>query len=246
MLFGSLVHKTVEKFGLDTAVRDSEDEKVVAESLSRFLDDVVLGMFGGIISGEIRIQVELARIRLAEVAKHQAKSARDGWRIICTEEKHKKKVEVNGTTILVSGVIDRVDVHRDSGRIRVLDYKTGGPTSNETHFKKTTGQWVDLQLPLYRLLLSESRELDSFDKSDSNVSLGYFRIGDQESKTGIDLLELPDGVLDGVDDFIDEILSDIQSGNFADAPTDPAPKYSDDFAWICQDNSIVDESEGGD
>jgi hypothetical protein len=96
------------------------------------------------------------------------------------------------------------------------------------------------------LLLSEIRELDSYDKSDANVSLGYFRIGDQESKTGIDLLELPDGVLDGVDDFIDEILSDIQSGKFGEAPTEPAPKYSDDFAWICQDNSIVDESEGDD
>ena len=243
LLFGSLVHKTVEQFGLDTSVRDSEDEKVVAESLSRYLDDVALGMFGENISGVIRIQIELARIRLTEVAKHQAKSAQDGWRIVCTEEKHKKKIKVNGTTILVSGVIDRVDVHQNTGRIRVLDYKTGGPTSNDAHFKKKAGQWIDLQLPLYRLLLSEISALDSYDKSDANVSLGYFRIGDQESKTGIDLLELPEGVLEGVDDFIDEILSDIQSRKFGDAPTTPAPKYSDDFAWICQDNSIVDESE---
>ncbi len=95
-------------------------------------------------------------------------------------------------------------------------------------------------------MLSEIRKLDSHDKSAANVSLGYFRIGDQESKTGIDLLDLPDGVIDGVDDFIHRILSDIQSGIFGDAPSDPAPKYSSDFAWICQDNSIIDESEGDD
>ncbi len=244
MLFGSLVHKTVELFGLDTTVCDSEDEHVIARALSKHLDDAVFGMFGDIISGAIKIQVELARVRLGEVANHQAKSAQEGWRILCTEEKHKKKVDVNGSTMIISGVIDRIDVHKDTGQIRVLDYKTGGPTANDAHFKKTTGQWIDLQLPLYRLLLSEIRDLDSHDKSDQNVSLGYFRIGDQESKTGIDLLDLPDGVLEGVDDFIHQILSDIRSGNFGEAPSDPAPKYSSDFAWICQDNSIIDESEG--
>jgi len=246
MLFGSLVHRAVELFGMDTSVRDSEDEQVVSKAMSSCLDEAVQCMFGETVSGAIRIQVELARVRLAEVAKHQAMSASDGWRILCTEEKHKTNVDVNGTTMKVSGVIDRIDVHKNTGKIRVLDYKTGGPSANDAHFKKQAGEWVDLQLPLYRLLLSEIRKLDSHDKSAANVSLGYFRIGDQESKTGIDLLDLPDGVIDGVDDFIHRILSDIQSGIFGDAPSDPAPKYSSDFAWICQDNSIIDESEGDD
>lgn len=246
MLFGSLVHKAVELFGDDVSFRDSIDERVVSKALSDYLDDSVLTMFGKTVSGAIRIQVELARARLVEVAKHQAKSARDGWRILCTEEKLKKKFKVNGEHIEVSGVIDRIDVHKDTRKIRVLDYKTGGPTATDAHFKKRAGEWIDLQLPLYRLLLSEIQELDSFDRSAENVSMGYFRIGDQESKTGIVLLELPDGVLDGVDALIDEILCDIQSGKFGKTPTDPAPKYSDDFAWICQDNSIVDEIEGDD
>jgi hypothetical protein len=41
-------------------------------------------------------------------------------------------------------------------------------------------------------------------------------------------------------------MLDIQQGNFGEIPTDPAPKYSDDFAWICQDNSIVEETDGDD
>ena len=246
MLFGSMVHRAVELFGKDIAVRDSENEQEVHLALSNYLDDAVQEMFGKTISGAIRIQVELARVRLVEVAKHQAQSALNGWRILCTEEKHSATVDISGTTMEVSGVIDRIDVHNETGTIRVLDYKTGGLTANEAHFKKKAGEWVDLQLPLYRLLLPKIKELDSFDKSDANVSLGYFRIGDQESKIGIDLLELPDEAYDVVNDFIDGILFDIQSGKFGDYPTDPAPKYSDDFAWICQDNSIIDENEGED
>ena len=244
ILFGSLVHRAVELFGIDTSVRDSEEEQVIYKNVSSCLDEAVQEMFGETVSGAIRIQVELARVRIEEFAKHQAKSAQDGWRILCTEEKHKAKVEVNGTKIEVSGIIDRVDVHQDSGKIRVLDYKTGGPTANGAHYKKQDGMWIDLQLPLYRLLLPKIRKLDSYDKSDANVSLGYFRIGDQESKAGIDLLELPDQAHEGVGAFIDAVLSDIQRGQFGEVPTNPAPKYSDDFAWICQDNSIIDEFEG--
>ena len=58
------------------------------------------------------------------------------------------------------------------------------------------------------------------------------------------MLELPDQAHEGVGAFIDAVLSDIQRGQFGEVPTNPAPKYSDDFAWICQDNSIIDEFEG--
>ncbi len=242
-LFGGIVHKTLEKFGHDSSVRDSSDEGEIRKSLSTFLDHVMQDMFGEHISGAIQVQAELARFRLNEVAKHQALSVNEGWRILCSEKKLEKIIIVDGTPMTISGVIDRVDVHKD-GRIRVLDYKTGGAAANEVHFKKRDAQWVDLQLPLYRFLLSEITELEDKDMSDENVSLGYFRVGDQEATTGIDLLDLPDEAMATVDDVITSIMSDIASGKFGEVPTDPAPKYSDDFAWICQDNSITEETEG--
>ena len=244
-LFGSLVHKTVEKFGLDTSVRDSSDEREIYQALSSYLDAVVLELFGKNISGAIRIQVELARFRLGEVAKHQANSVKEGWHILCSEKKLSTEIIIEGKPMKISGVIDRVDLH-DDGRIRVLDYKTGGATANEVHFKKRDGEWIDLQLPLYSLLLCKIEELEGEDTSEENVSLGYFRIGDQEATTGINILDLPDEAMATVGDVISSIMSDIQSGKFGEAPTVPAPKYSDDFAWICQDNSITEESEGDD
>jgi hypothetical protein len=45
-LFGGLVHKTVEKFGLDRSVRDSSNENEIRKSLSTFLDIVVQDIFG--------------------------------------------------------------------------------------------------------------------------------------------------------------------------------------------------------
>ncbi|MBC8202260.1 MAG: PD-(D/E)XK nuclease family protein [Planctomycetes bacterium] len=244
-LFGGLVHKTLEKFGCDSTIRDSSDEGEIKKSLSEFLDSVVQDMFGSNVSGAIRVQVELARFRLDEVAKHQAESVKEGWRILCSEKKLEKQVVVEGKPMTISGVIDRVDVHKD-GRIRVLDYKTGGATANDAHFKKRDGEWIDFQLPLYRLLLSEIKELEGNDVSDGNVSLGYFRIGDQEATTGINLLDLPDEAMATVDDVITTFILDIANGKFGEVPTDPAPKYSDDFAWICQDNSITEEAEGDD
>ena len=124
--------------------------------------------------------------------------------------------------------------------------KQGGATANEVHFKKRDGEWIDLQLPLYSLLLCKIEELEGEDTSEKNVSLGYFRIGDQEATTGINILDLPDEAMATVGDVISSIMSDIQSCKFGEAPTVPAPKYSDDFAWICQDNSITEESEGDD
>ena len=124
-----------------------------------------LELFGKNISGAIRIQVELARFRLGEVAKHQANSVNEGWHIRCSEKKLSKEIIIGGKPMTISGVIDRVDLH-DDGRIRVLDYKTGGATANEVHFKKRDGEWIDLQLPLYSLLLCKIEELEGEDTSE--------------------------------------------------------------------------------
>ena len=102
-------------------------------------------------------------------------------------------------------------------------------------------------LQLYHKAFNKGwEELEGEDTSTENVSLGYFRIGDQEATTGIDLLELPDEAMATVDDVITSIMSDIRTGKFGKEPTVPAPKYSEEFAWICQDDSITEEAEGED
>jgi hypothetical protein len=90
--------------------------------------------------------------------------------------------------------------------------------------------------------LSEIKELNAYDTSSKNVSLGYFKLGDQETSSGVDLLDLPDEAMDVVEDQIDIALESILNSEFNERPTEPAPRYSDTYSWICQDDSVTAES----
>ena len=238
-LFGSFVHTVLQRFGEDKNVKNSTDCSMIEKVLFDALDCVARDQLGRSISGKVKIQMELARYRLKEFAKHQAQSVADGWTILCTEKKVKKKLIVEGKGFTVSGVIDRIEVHTD-GRIRVLDYKTGSTTANKAHFNKE--QWLDLQLPLYQRLLSEVPELKEFNTDEDNVLLGYFKIGDQESSIGIDLLTPTSTVTNILQDTIDGIILSILNNEYGEQPIVPAPKYSETYSWICQDNSVVEEA----
>ncbi len=240
-LFGSFVHAVLQRFGEDESVRNSSDAAVIEQSLNRELDRLVAEQLGTTVSGKVNVQVELARFRLKGFAEHQARSISDGWKIVCIERKVKTELRVEGTHLIISGVIDRIDVHED-GRIRVLDYKTGATSANEAHYKKNDAHWIDFQLPLYRCLLPKIEELDEYDTGNENVSLGYFKIGDQESTSGIDLLDLPLDVMEAVQDHINMTVESILRGEFNEGPTEPAPTYSDTYGWICQDDSITAEA----
>jgi ATP-dependent helicase/nuclease subunit B len=238
-LFGTFIHAVLQRFGEDASVKSSLDVTVIENSVFAILEEVVDEQLGQNTSGKIRVQVELAKYRLREFAKHQAMSAAEGWKIVCTEVFLEKEIEVEGKKFTIRGVIDRVETD-SSGRIRILDYKTGSTSANKAHFKRDC--WIDLQLPLYRLLLSEIPALKSADTSKNNVLLGYFKIGDQESTSGIDYLTPPDKVDAILQDTIDGTILSILDNVYDEAPSTPAPKFSDAFSWICQDNSVIEES----
>jgi CRISPR/Cas system-associated exonuclease Cas4 (RecB family) len=240
-LFGSFVHSVLQRFGENKSVNSSSNAESIEKSLFRDLDRLVEEQLGSMVSGKIRVQIELSRYRLREFAKRQALSAASGWKIVCSERKANKVLEVDGSPFKVRGVIDRIDVHED-GRIRVLDYKTGSTSPNAAHFNKSDSQWIDYQLPLYRSLLTEIKELDDYNTSEGNISLGYFKVGDQEASSGIDLLNLPDEAMASVDGAIELTIQSILNCEYNEQPTEPAPKYSDTYSWICQDDSVVEES----
>ncbi len=238
-LFGTFMHSVLQQFGEDEKMKHCSNAKKIESFVSATLDDVVKEKLGPNVSAKIAIQLELARYRLKEFAIHQAKSVKDGWTIVCTERFVKKELDVKGNAFTIRGTIDRVETNA-LGQVRVLDYKTGSMTANKAHFNKT--EWKDLQLPLYRLLLTKIPELSEFDLSDENVSLGYFKIGDQTSSSGIDLLTPKPELSDDLSDFIDTTILSIISNKFSDTPEVPAPKFNEQFSWVCQDNSVVEES----
>jgi len=180
--FGSLAHLVLERFGTSPEVA-SPDPEVVGRTMGRLLDRAVQERFGRHPVPAVRIQTEQLRVRLGRFARWQADRVAQGWRVMCVEQQSDPGVpfEVDGEPILLRGKIDRIDHNEETGAWAVLDYKTGddGKTPEEVHRKgRGAGRrWVDLQLPLYRRLLSGVLKEDGTpvvpEDRQAGVGLGY-------------------------------------------------------------------------
>lgn len=181
--FGNVAHDVLERWGLDIEARDSAHAEDIHAWLSAELDRVVATWFGKKIPLAVRIQTEALRQRFLWLSRIQAAARQDGWEVVDVE----RKVELPVGEALIVAKIDRIDRHRETGHLRVLDYKTGKVESvDKAHRKRTspsavlpahlspdcpaiyTGedirgkstayQWHNLQLPLYAAALVERGE----------------------------------------------------------------------------------------
>ncbi len=154
-LFGTIIHDVLNDFGRGEA-RDSSDAELIASDLRSHLDRHLRHRFGRDIPPALVVQEEQMRLRLEAFASCQASRRLDGWRIAHVEEPREcvARIKVKEGTIELSGRIDRIDRHDESGHFAILDYKTSdtGATPESVHRKGPTSRkrWIDLQLPLYR------------------------------------------------------------------------------------------------
>jgi len=165
MGFGSLAHEVLHRFGLraleSLSPLDLTDESEVARTLVDLLKEEVSTRFGANALPAVELQAEQLEIRLRAFAKRQAEWAAQGWKIVaveCQAEGSGVPFDVDGTPFMLRGRIDRIDHNASTGEWAVLDYKTGNSVEppDKAH-RKGRGDdrsWVDLQLPLYRRLLS--------------------------------------------------------------------------------------------
>lgn len=181
--FGNVAHDVLERWGLDTEARNSARAEEIHAWLSAELDRVVATWFGKRIPLAVRIQTEALRQRFLWLSRIQAAARQDGWEVVDVE----RKVELPVGDALIVAKIDRIDRHRETGQLRVLDYKTGKVEGvDKAHRKRTTSstvlpahlsidcpaiytgednkgkstayQWHNLQLPLYAAALVERGE----------------------------------------------------------------------------------------
>lgn len=201
MDFGSLTHDVLEAMGRDAEIAAALDERVIADFLLATTDKLLREKFRFRPALPVLMQVEAIKQRLRAAAGVQAELNRQGWRIIRTEESW--QLTLAGVT--VSGRIDRIDRHLETGAIRIIDYKTadkprtpqqahlGSPRPEAPTFSLCTAaaktrQWLDLQLPLYHLMLQAEYP--------GSCSLGFFNLCRAAGDTGLLLW----------DDFSDELL----------------------------------------
>lgn len=200
--FGIVLHAVVEAFAKDPGVRDSREAAAIEKFVLAELDAVLASRHGRRLSLPVRVQRESLRARLRQFARLQAEERRAGWRIAGAEVPFTAEDTLALAGLPVTARFDRIDLHEQTGRRRILDYKTyralKGNTPPETHFGPAdTGfpeaefvfdgkprRWRQLQLPLYRALAA-------FRWPEAEPPLvGYFLLPEKLEESAILELEL--------------------------------------------------------
>lgn len=218
-VFGNLIHKTMENFGHE-AIHAGRGmlqftEQQIRERVQHFLQEEALEQFGPQPAPAVQVQLANATIRLNAFARVQAACFAEGWVILDVE----RKLAAEGETPLqvgalkLSGMIDRVEQHAETGALRIMDYKTFsglkkpaqthlGPTSHNwlpaalveltVGRRQSSKTWTNLQLPLYRKILEHWHPEETRAHTPETA---YFILPSDPNETGIyPFDELNDGL----------------------------------------------------
>ncbi len=227
--FGMVLHNVLAAFGRSD-VRDSTEPEILRQWLHRTLDDVAHQRFGPQPRAAVQLQVEQMRLRLSAFAQLQAEHASIGWRIVQVEISPPNGVpwKVGKKEIRLTGRIDRIDRHEQDGQILILDYKTSdtGSTPEVAH-QDSQKRWIDLQLPLYRIL---ARPLGYTDEP----QLGYFNLPRNEECAGPQIATWNRKDLASAETCARDVVRKLRRGIYTPMK-DPPPKYSESWSYICMD-----------
>jgi ATP-dependent helicase/nuclease subunit B len=193
--FGVMIHAVLDLMAESGMWKCSD-----AGKLQAFLDDEagkwVTARFGKRLPLPVTVALTAAGQRLASLARVQVELAGQGWDTFRAE--HSYELELKGMRI--TGRIDRIDRHRETGAVRIIDYKTADTEQPpfKVHLRRATDdtpayagidlggkemRWVDLQLPVYRMLAA-ANGVDA-----ERVELGYFNLPKAVARTGLYLWE---------------------------------------------------------
>lgn len=235
--FGKVLHDAVEEWGREEIARSqpTTDRAAIEKSVLAHFDAAILRKLPTRPSAAVRVQLEVLRTRLQRFAALQAKEAEAGWHVRFVELKFD---EQSGPLVIAAsagsadplrglrlvGRIDRVDVHRETGAWRALDYKTGsaGSTPTSTHLKGRkigSRRWIDLQLPLYRHLLAEAKQAIHVASS----GLGYINLAASAEKSGVRMLECSPEEFDDAFGEAQRVVQGVLDGEFTPAARTPFP-----------------------
>jgi hypothetical protein len=220
MGFGSLIHAAVEQWGREEMERGAPETNptAVVKDMHAALDRYVRTRIGDHPLPGVVLQIAMAKHRLAALGPVQADRASAGWRIRSIEQFHgvghdadvRSKKFPGRKGLYLTGKIDRVDVHETHG-YQALDYKSGrkaiGADQAHRRGRVNDKRWVDLQLPLYRVLLRGTGIEVPAD------GLGYILVPPDASQCRIDIAsQWTETMLEEAEEFAAEIVETITSG----------------------------------
>jgi len=153
-------------------------------------------------------------VRLEEFSRWQAARRSAGWRIIEQEwrpDDHYVALDVDDEPIRLRGRIDRIERHDQTGALAIIDFKIGEKAVDARDAKmKRSGEWVDLQLPLYRRLAAQLG-------ADDTTVLAIVSL--PKATAGIELSagEWTGDELAEADETARDVVRRIRAGEFGDA-----------------------------
>ena len=238
--FGNLIHEVLCRFGRSD-VSQSTDVGEIRGFLRVALRECIEQWYGRDLLPAVNVQSMQAQVRLDAFADWQADWARAGWRIRYTEVPEPGTVtrisSPDGRSMMLHGRLDRLDQHQETGEWFVFDYKTSTAARGPSATHRRSGQWVDLQLPLYRHLAA------SLDIT-GRPRLGYINLPSDTSKVGHWEAEWSEKELAEADKLAADVVAKVLDAEFW-PPAYPPPPFSDDYAAICQDDVFERHLETG-
>ncbi len=199
--FGNLCHSALDQFA-KAGPKDTAD----ADEIAAFLEGEVrrqLQAFGSNLPAIIELQGEAAIERLKAFSAHQAARRRAGWKILSSEQN--LKCRIKGCPTLLSGKVDRIDRHEETGDLAIIDYKTWNRAREENY--------NSLQLPIYRAMVEASKLYDS-EKARSSKAF-YCILAERAEDVMFDELHAyHEGNQSEAEDRVVELLTDIANGIF--------------------------------
>ncbi len=240
--FGTMLHEALRLLGEDPRLAACGDAARIADALIAAAERWAHREIGSPAPLPVDLQLAAARQRLQAAAREQVRLAAEGWTI------RECEWTCSGTIagLPVSGRIDRLDVHAD-GRWRIVDYKSGdrprlpaeahyGPRRERTpdfacaDVGGRSRAWVNLQLPLYRLLLRQSGH-----PAGAAGEVAYFNLPKAVSDTGVAVWpEMDDLAVDSAETCASGVVRAIQDLRYW-PPNEAGWIWDDDLARLFPD-----------
>ena len=229
--FGSLLHEVVCHF-----LRHPDSGHLCLEDAKRLvgdiLDQVARRRLGIRRLGAVELQLALMRRRLERFVASRLDDRALGWRTRpeWVEAECDCDMAVDGTPFRIHGRIDCLDYNEDSGLYRILDFKSSDsePSPERKHRRSLGGVrvWVDLQLPLYRLMAPCP--------PDASPSLAFLWLTPDPGTALVRPAQWNADDLDEADECARSVIRSVRDGVYW-PPTQEVPSYDDGLAHLCMD-----------
>jgi ATP-dependent helicase/nuclease subunit B len=193
--FGIACHHPLELLGANEELRACTGEHVLRAFLESEAEKFIKSKYGANLSLTLSIQLAAIKQRLGAAARIEATQRKQGWQTIATEYRPAQAQALHLNGMEIRGTIDRIDRRDDV--VRILDYKTSDKPvdAQKAHVRKAaagapeyarferggkTWMWLDLQLPLYSLMLESNS-----DYAGIRIECGYFSMPKAVGDTAI-------------------------------------------------------------